>query len=191
MAEAYFQTHYIEHTAGLLAENLCGPLSRLMMMTSNIRATGGVRPSEPPSPPRSVDSGPLSEVFIQAFVHALQLKAKLLLSPHKYKLVYFRPGDRFRPDRMVRDADTGDLPNPRTRGKIPFRHSKSETAREVPIKLSLFPALYLVPGETNNFEQSFENDFRRCLIDHQKFITDAVGEAGEGAVLVVKAVVLV
>jgi hypothetical protein len=189
MAEVHFQTHYIEHNARVLAGNLCGTISRLM--TSNISTTKGVHSGEPSPSQQSEDSNPFSEAFIQAFVCALQLKSKLLLSRHKYKLVHFRPGDPFRPDRMVRDNDPGDQVNPRKRGKRTVRYGNSEAVAEATIKLCLFPALYLIPGETEDLEQSIESDIRQCLVDHRKFITDNMGGSGEGIVLVVKAVVLV
>jgi hypothetical protein len=52
------------------------------------------------------------------------------------------------------------------RGKRPARYGNSEAMGEATIKLCLFPALYLIPDETEDLEQSLETDIRQCLVDY-------------------------
>src|SRR5438132_1701487 len=86
MAETHFQTHHIEHNAGVLASQLCSVVSRALISNGTQTADDAFARNLLPSQ-QSDDIDPLGDFFTQAFIHALGLKAKLLLSQNKYKLV--------------------------------------------------------------------------------------------------------
>jgi hypothetical protein len=192
MGEAYFEADYIEETAVVLARRLYGSLSCLM--TSRPVTIGDASTplsSEPSAVERSDSFDALSGLFIEAFTHALQLKSQLILAQHKYKLVYFRPGDLFNSDRMRRNTDTVGPVRTKKHGKRPVTARASTASVDTPIKFCLFPALYPVLDERDVLDDSFEGDFRHCLVNHRKFITDDLAVSEQGSAPIVKAVVLV
>lgn len=172
MSKEYFKSHILLSEVRELAGQLWRTLTPLM--SSNNQSIGSAS-SQNPSP--SEHDHP-SEYFHEGFNRALTLKAGLLLSRRRYKLVFFKPGDKFNADTMTRDGEY----NPFARWKPPKR---AET--EMAIKLCLFPALYSGPEDR---QHSTGVNARECVVKYHNFIPDKTDAQGLDYV-VVKAVVLV
>ena len=118
MSQDYFEHHILQPTAKTLSDKLCNALGRLI--SPNDQTMAGAEPdglfpapaeaahsshSTTTTTTTTTDENPVAKVFTEAFVRALRLKQGLLLSRSKYKLVFFRPGDVFDPDTMMREGD--------------------------------------------------------------------------------------
>ncbi len=136
---------------------------------------------------------PISDFFFETFIRAITLKQSLVLSRTKYQLVFFRPGDRFDPEIMLRDGE----------GYIAFntgppRQKRDGWPRPRPvadgtcIKLCLFPALY-ARGENGleTQDRGLGVTVRDCLVECDNFVRDCPDIPGEGFALVFKGIVLV
>jgi hypothetical protein len=197
MAEAYYQSHILEHTA----KTLSGKFSRALahLLSPNDQTMAGAAPDRlfpaESSPSHTEEENPsaVARVFTEAFVRALKLKQELLLSRSQYKLVFFGPGEMFDPDRMMRDgegyrafAPGRDWPRQRTQAK------EDGGGLERRVKLCLFPALYARGEKELPGEYGVGVSVRNCLVDCDNFITGDANDVVDGMFsLVVKGVVLV
>jgi hypothetical protein len=135
---------------------------------------------------------PVSKLFSEAFVRALTLKQQLVLSRNKYKLVFFRPGDRFDRDAMIGDGDgySAFVPE-RVKRKMNGWPRQRRVANDSRIKLCLFPALYArAEGELTQ-DYGVGVTVKNCLVECDNFVRDRTDVRVEGFTLVVKGVVLV
>jgi len=177
VATPYFRSRVIPDKARALASRFFNGL--LPLLSADCRFAAG-------------DYG-LSEVFEQAFARSLALKARLLLSGGKYKLVYCFPGDVFDPQTMMRDGDTKDQFIPRGElGKGGPLAGQPEAGPGAAVRLCLFPALYLESDGRSAQAKGAGARAERCVIDYHNVVAAELKEdASVGSVLVVKAVVLV
>ncbi|KAB5511378.1 hypothetical protein GE09DRAFT_1272229 [Coniochaeta sp. 2T2.1] len=97
MSESYFLSHVVMENARTLAGQLADALACFVPPKNQT----------PPSleydrPPGHDTTGrnPAAEDFIAGLARALELKAKLVLSRKRYKLVFFVSGDKFDPEAM-------------------------------------------------------------------------------------------
>ncbi|KXX74365.1 hypothetical protein MMYC01_209542 [Madurella mycetomatis] len=193
MSEGYFKSHILPTTAKALSETFCNALAHII--SPNDQTMVGAEPDGlfPAGVHASQTENPVATVFSETFVRALKLKQDLMLSRNKYKLVFFRPGDVFDSDTMIRDGDGYSAFTPaRALGKKSKDWPRQRQAEgNSNIKLCLFPALYSRPEEGLTGDYGIGVSVRNCLVDCDNFITDDDG-SGEGELsLVVKGVVLV
>jgi hypothetical protein len=134
----------------------------------------------------------VAQVFMDTFIHAVQLKQSLVLSRSEYKLVFPAPGDRFDPGTMRRDGD-GDsafVPERVKRRKHNHWPRLLEIATGSEINLCLFPAVYSKPGklpQEGGPRVGMEDYFVKC----NNVVKGNPSTGLDGFTLVVKAVVLV
>ncbi len=136
---------------------------------------------------------PMSDFFSETFIRAMTLKQSLVLSRTKYQLVFFRPGDRFDAEIMLRDGEGYSAFN--TGSPRQKRHGwprPRPVADRTCIKLCLFPALY-ARGEHGLETQDWGLGVtvRDCLVECDNFVRDCPDIPGEGFALVFKGIVLV
>ncbi len=181
ISEKYFESHILDH-AQRCADQFCQALSPQIFSSGQT-----VRRSDSPSqyrrPTPSTPGFSARDLFHEAFVCALRLKDELLLSRRKYRLVFFRPDDKFCPTTMAQDGDLPDYVRPGKNGVGPAK--KLEDGK---IKFCLFPALY--SGLEEKIDSIHTNivDIEHCAVDYRNFETD---RDIQGLTLVSKAVVLV
>lgn len=193
MSERYFQSHILPTTAGGLSERFCSALAHLI--SPNDQTMVGAEPEGlfPAEADASHTENAVATVFAEAFARALKLKQGLVLSRNKYKLVFFRPGDVFDPDTMMRDGDGYSAFTPaRALGKKwkgwPRQRQAGDSSS---IKLCLFPALYSSPEEGLTGDYGIGVSVKNCLVDCGNFVTDGADSGEDVFSLVVKGVVLV
>ncbi|KAK3292017.1 uncharacterized protein B0H64DRAFT_408729 [Chaetomium fimeti] len=198
ISEGYFVSHILQTSAKSLANKLYNALAHLISPNDDTMIGaepegGSVFPAEEAH--SSNIERPVASLFTEAFTRALTLKRELALLKTKYKLVFFRPGDLFNTDTMIRDGD-GDS------AFVPKRALGKEVRKDWPrprymeknsrIKLCLFPALYSRRKEELTAEFGIGVDVQNCLVDCDSFIADDQVDVGDGSFsLVAKGVVLV
>lgn len=182
MSESYFLSHFVLEDAKTLAGQLADALACF------------IPPKE--QTPLSIEydtpgHNAAADDFIPGLVRALELKAKLILSRKKYKVVFFVSGDRFDPEAMVRDTDTrSNLIPSRKRNRMGLS-TRQETDNEAPVRLCLFPALYSKDEEDHDIGEGIGVGISDCLVNYANFtVSDADAIDGTYKV-VVKAVVSV
>ncbi|SPO06111.1 uncharacterized protein DNG_08800 [Cephalotrichum gorgonifer] len=193
ISESHFRT-VVQDAALQLADQFCAILGHSSSEDTQPVGQAGQLSEDEEVPSKNLPSVIDSEVLAQAFEPALQLKAQLLLSRAKYKLVFHRPGVLFDPDTMVRDGDTPNqvLRRPGGGRAAPPRRSCMEV--EILVRLCLFPALYYrLDGGSEGEEETelqVEAGFDRYVLDRGNFVRDEDSHGTRGYALVVKAVVL-
>lgn len=198
ISEGYFVSYVLPTTAKRLANELYIALSHLISPNNDTMI--GIEPEDgslfPAEEAHSPDvENPVAGLFTEAVTRALTLKRELVLLKTKYRLVFFRPGDLFNADVMIRDGDGDSAFVPkRALGKDlrmdwPRPRSVGKNSR---IKLCLFPALYSRRKAELTAEFGVGVDVRDCLVDYDNFIADDQIDLGDGSFsLVAKGVVLV
>ena len=129
-------------------------------------------------------------MFYEGLTCSLELKADLLLSSKTYKLVFFKPGDSFQPEKMVRDGDIGHGLIPRKAGGRTKPVENYDANGMANIKLCLFPALYAGPAGKPEERRGFGRRVDQCVVQHRNFIGQDDEVGAQELVLVAKAVVL-
>jgi len=175
MREDYFQEKILRENAELLADRLC---KALLQLTSDH--------SHDPQQ-NAVSIACETDFFTQGCLRALEIKAQTHLSRCKYALVFFYPGAPFSPDTMRRDDDVDDAPST----GLPLQEDEINDVLGNPIKLCLFPALFAVPLEESDLENSMMGtDIAHWVVDYGNFIRKT-GVGFREHMLIAKAVVLV
>lgn len=179
MEKSHFDTYLLEESRRASSE-VCDAL-RPMVPLDNAAHNDSFQ---------DVGKSSMAEKFEQGVKLALQLKAKLLLSHGKYKLVFYKPGDKFWPDTMMKDGDLPDQILPRNpSGQKSFK--KGQTSQKpIPIRLCLLPALYYDSSAGQAKDHSAGIDIMQCVVNYRNFVCDKEEEDAKGLVLVAKAVVL-
>ena len=131
-----------------------------------------------------------AEIFTECLVRALQLKASLVLSRKRYKLVFFVPGDKFDGTVMMPDTDRYSNFLPRRKRNRMGLPKRCEVDGERAVRLCLFPALYCKGEEGHDGDEGIGVGIEDCLVNFANF--DVGGADGIGPYkVVVKAVVSV
>ena len=168
---AHFQNHTLTEAAGATAADLCDSIGHLISQEDSTLGEGS-------------SQAILVDLFTQAILRALDLKAKLLLSRRKYRLVFFKPGESFRADTMIWSGDAQEQFTLIRKSK--GLGSKGNMASGVSIRLCSFPALYSVLEEGGDPLSGVEGS----TADYRNFVTPGTS-VSHGDSLVVRAVVLV
>ncbi|KAB5583301.1 hypothetical protein GE09DRAFT_296074 [Coniochaeta sp. 2T2.1] len=138
MSESYFLSHVVLEKAKSLAGQLADALACFIPPKDRTPLS---LEYDPPGH-ETTGRNPAADDFIPGLVRALELKAKLILSRKRYKVVFFVSGDKFDPEAMVRDTDTRSNSIPRRKRNRMGLFKRHETDNEPPVRLCLFPALY-------------------------------------------------
>jgi hypothetical protein len=192
ISETYFQSKVLVEGAETLATRLCDTLSPIMLPDETL---GGQTSQPLPSTNQhehilgTMSRNSARDYFIQPFLWALQLKAQLLLSTNKYRLVFFHPGTKFHPGTMIRDFDADEHFIPKMKVRKSHQKPGQGVEPETAVKLCLFPALYSIPVQRQDQEQSVGVRIEHCVVDYDNFIRD--DNEGLDGILMSRAIVLV
>jgi hypothetical protein len=186
-----YASRILQDTAKYLLDRFCKALAHVISPNNVTNLGAGPACLQSPAAESAVDPEHMvAGVFSEAFVRALQPKHNLVQSRSKYKLVFFKPGERFDLDTMRCDNDGWSAFAPvRARKKMSGWTKQPEDGTR--IKLCLFPALYSRPVRKPTRDFGTGLDVRSCLVESDNFVRDDADIGSNGFVLIVKAIVLV
>jgi hypothetical protein len=168
---SYFHSHLLTNTARSLSSKIVHAIANLISSVT-----------EPPH----TDTN--SDIFVEPILHALKLKANLILTRKRYTMVFPQPGDTFDHITMIPNGQSQrQVPPPgqfavnsRTK-KVERLHHRSwngEAEEGARVKLCLFPGLsvYAERDEEEDEVRSFRGkqsgvgvNVRNCLVQCDNF----------------------
>lgn len=196
MSETYFTSHIFQDAATVTSAAFCEVLTPLVppndVSMSDTAPIAQFLPEHEGKTTRQPGVS-LPELFSEAIVRSLTLKQNLTLSRTKYQLVFFRPGQQFDPQSMIRDGEGYSAFDPaQMRGKRNSWPGLKPLADGARISLCVFPALYSKDEEDlETLRDRLGVTVTSCLVKSDNFVRDATDIPGEGFELVVKGVVMV
>jgi hypothetical protein len=185
MSESYFLSHVVlEH-----AKSFAGQLADALACFIPPKDQTPLSPEYDPSGHDTTRRNTAAEYFIAGLVRALELKAKLVLSRKRYKLVFFASGDKFDPEAMVRDTDTRSNSIPKRKRNRMGLPKRQEPDNEAPVRLCLFPALYSKEEEEHGKGEEIGVGISDCLVNCANITVSDADAIDRSYKVVVKAVV--
>ncbi|KAH9904407.1 hypothetical protein F4778DRAFT_732355 [Xylariomycetidae sp. FL2044] len=181
VSEPYFTSKVIPGESRELAIKFSALVSAVTLSSSSRAKDKG------PDPWGMFIDMPVEDMFKPIFEQALQLKMKLLLTGHRYRLQFCRHGTVFNPTTMKKHDWRFGAWNSQM-GSQPYSPTRAPHRERRKVKICLFPAIWawLEPRQDTPINPMV--DYRQFVVDYE--ICQTVGASFEGYELIEPAVVL-